>query len=247
MNVRHIILFVYLVMGITLFQGIPRNEYTLPYIVLLMIGYLFGLVLVLGYHYIIPTIKKSWRLGECTVYQKKYVICRKTGATEYTGYVFLKLIPEQPIGDMPKERRESLLQSTQGILAGIHHELMVAYVAVKDRYGENIKKRLQAKRDELLHMPFQSRAMKDMIERIDRELRILDQQPVILEGYYIAQIRIYGDNPYKMINELDTLARALSARLSGIGLHSKVIEGEELNIMLSMLLFGSVTQLSFPP
>jgi len=237
----------WLVAYFMLLTSIPINEYTLPQVILLTLLFVVGLVIIFAWHYIIPFIIKTWRIGECTVERSKYVICKRRGSTEYTGYVFLKVIPEQPIAVMQEERRKSFLQSIQGVLSGIQFEAGVLFMAMRDVYKQKITERLRREREKLRALagigggrtPF---SIEDAIKRIDQELNILEQVPAILEGFYIAIVRDYS--PYKedLIKKLEADARGLASRLTGLGMIAEELKGEELNRILDFLLFGHVAQ-----
>ena len=228
------------------FGQMPINEATVPYVVLLIFLFIFGLALILGWDYIIPLVVRNYRLGQCTVEDRKYIICRYKNSPELTGYVAIKVIPTQPIGDMPKDRRDSYLQSIQGLLAGGQFETIVAYIGMKDRYHENIIERLKRERQRLLTFSHKETLMvRENLNRINTELKILEQVPVILEGYYIALAREYDTYPEDLKRKLEADARALEAMLSGkIGAKAKVLTGEELRNVINYLLFGSVVQTS---
>ena len=245
MNPKNLAILLYIFMGLMIFPQIPRNEYTLPYIIVFFTLYLAGLILLSFGHYIIPSIRKNWRMGSCRVYDKKYVIC-STSVAEKVGYSFIKLVPEQPIADMDKERKESFLLTLQGVLSGSTFEGMVAYIMVRDRYGDNIKKRLEQERRKLHTFAFrETMSTRDLSERIRRELELLRQVPTILEGFYIAVVRDYSVDELELIRKLEADTRSLMSRLSGIGLHASQMWGEELWIILKFMLMGSLTQLSF--
>jgi len=237
--------FLFILLFSQIFSQLPLNEITIPYVVLILVLFLVGLALILGWDYIIPLIFRSYRLGECKVEDKKYIICRYKNSPEVTGYVMLKIVPSMPIADMPKERRESMLQSIQGLLKGAQYEAVVAYVAMRDRYHENIIKRLEAEKQRLLAIARkETLSIRETIKRIDTELQILRQVPVILEGFYIALIREYGTSPDEVKINLEADSRALSAKLEGLSAEVKIVEGEELRELANYLLFGSVVQLS---
>lgn len=246
---RTLLLVLYLFLFILLFSQIlgqlPVNEVTIPYIVLLVVLFLVGLLLILAWDYIIPLLLRSYRLGECKVEDKKYIICRYKNSPELTGYVMLKVVPSMPIADMPKERRESMLQTIQGLLKGAQYELVAAYVAMKDRYHENIIKRLEEERQKLLvFAQRESLGVREMLRRIDTELQILRQVPVILEGFYIALVRAYATDEDELKILLEANSRALMSKLEGLSAEVRIVEGEELRELASYLLFGSVVQLS---
>lgn len=224
----------------------PINEATEPYIVLAVALIVFGLALILAWDYIIPMIFRNYRLGECKVVDQKYIICRyKTGA-ELVGYAGVKVVPTQPIGDMPKERRDSYLQAIQGLLAGAQFEVVVAYVGMKDRYRETIIERLKSQKQRLLSLATKpTPAVSDTLNRIDAELKVLEQVPMILEGFYVAFARDYGMDEYELLQKLEGDLRVLVGMLSGrIGAKAMELKGEELREIVSYLMFGSVVQMS---
>lgn len=246
MNPRTVALVFYIFLMIMVLSEVPLNEYTMG-VALLLVGLLIlGLIFLLGYHYIIPSIKRDWRMGACMVYNKKYIVCDKPSSSEKVGYAFIKVVPEQPIADMDKDRRESFLQTVMGILSGTQFEAGVLFMNVKDRYGDNIKKRLESeKMKRQMFARSDNMRTRDIIDRINRELELLRQVPVILEGFYIAIVRDYGYDDDAVIQKLEADSRALISRLSGIGVTASVIWGEELLNILNFCLFGSLTQLSW--
>lgn len=226
--------------------SISVNEITLPYVVLILFLFIVGLALILGWDYIIPLIIRNYRLGDCKVSDRKYLICRYRNSPELTGHVFIKVIPTQPIGDMQKERRDSYLQTIQGLLAGGQFEVMVAYIGMKDRYHETIIDRLKSEKQRLLTFSRKESLMvRENLERINTELKILEQVPVILEGFYIAVAREYDVDEEELKRKLEADSRALQAMLSGkIGAKAQVIKDEELRNIVNYMLFGSVVQVS---
>ena len=225
---------------------IPINQYTLPTVAIIFALLIIGLIFILGSSYIIPYIKQNWRMGSCQVMKRKYLICETSSSSEKVGYAFIKVVPEQPVSDMDKERRESFIQTVMGILAGTQFESMIAYVTVKDRYADNIKKRLEREKSKLtLFAQRETIGTRDMLERIRKELDLLRQVPVILEGFYIAVVRDYGYDDYEIIQKLEADSRALMSRLSGIGVNGKEMWGEELSLILKFMQFGSITQVTW--
>jgi hypothetical protein len=246
MNPRMIALVFYVFLMIMLFSQLPINEYTLGTVVIILTLLVLGLVFILGSHYIIPYIKRSWRMGSCQVKNKKYLICETGTSSEKVGYAFIKVVPEQPVADMDKERRESFLQTVQGILSGTQFEAMLAYITVKDRYGENIKKRLEREKEKLTMFAHrETLRTRDLLERIRKELELLRQVPVLLEGFYIAVVRDYDYDDYSLVQKLEADSRALMSRLSGIGVTAQEMKGEELWVILKFMQFGSVTQITW--
>lgn len=247
MNVKYLVLMMYLLIMIMVLSSVLTNvnPYTMPLVVATVALLTLGLLMIVAGHYIVPAIKRKWYLGNCAVYKSRYIIC-ETKAPEKVGYAFLKVIPEQPVADMDKERRESFLQTMLGVLSGTQFEAIVAYFTVKDRYGENIKKRLEhEKRMRLMFARKESMSTREEIERINKELRLLESLPTILEGFFIAGVRDYGYDDYEIIRKLETDARALASRLAGVGVEAKVMTGEELRNVLSFMLFGNLTQLTW--
>jgi len=246
MNPRLLALVFYVFLMVMIATQLPINEYTLPMVAVVLAILVAGLGLLLGAHYIIPYVIRNWRMGSCKVVNMKYLVCETGTAGEKVGYVFIKVIPEQSISDMDKERRESFLQTVQGILSGTQFEAMIGYMTVKDRYGENIKKRLEAEKERLYLFAFRDTLRtRDMAEMINRALTLLNQVPVILEGFYIAAVRDYAHDEYALIQKLEADSRALMSRLAGIGVSAQEMKGEELWIVLRFLLFGSLTQITW--
>ena len=246
MNTKTVALIFYIFLMIMIFSEVPINEYTMYATILLLAILILGLIFLLGYHYIIPSIKRDWKMGACHVYSKKYLVCEMPGTSEKVGQAFIKVVPEQPISDMDKDRRESFLQTVMGIVSGTQFESGILFMTVKDRYGENIKKRLESeKQKRQMFARSDNMRTRDIIERINRELELLRQVPVILEGFYIAFVRDYGYDDDEIIRKLDADSRGLISRLSGIGVTASVIWGEELRNILNFLLFGSLTQISW--
>lgn len=245
MSPKLLLLVIYAFIFIMFISQVPINEYTLPKVVAAIALFVVGLALILGWHFIIPSIIRKWRLGNCVVHQKKYIICQRTGGgAEVVGYVLVKVVPEQPVADMDKERRESFLQTMQGLLAGTQFEAGVCYIGMRDRYHRNIIQRLQEQKSRrLMFMGRQpSPAARDYLERIDRELRILQQVPVILEGFYILIIRDYAMTEDELIQKLEADARALASKLEGLGTTTEVLEGEQLRAIADFIWFGSIGQ-----
>lgn len=239
-------LFMFMFLFSQVFTQMPLNEQTIPYVVLLVTLCIVGIVILLAWDYIIPLLIRSFRLGDCKVEDKKYLICRYKNSPEVTGYITIKVIPTQPIADMDRERRMSYLDSIQGLLAGAHYEVIVAYVGMKDRYQETIRDRLMKRKQRLMSMTVrETPAVKEELAAIDRELRILDQVPIILEGFYIAMAREYGYDEEELKRKLEADGRALVSMLSKLGAKAVIIQGEELRNILSYMLFGSVVQVSF--
>lgn len=225
---------------------LPITEATAPWIALIVALFVIGLAVILGWDYIIPLLVRSYRLGECKVEDTKYLICRYKSSPEFMGYVGFKVIPTHPIADMPKERRDSYLQSVQGLLAGAQFETVVAYIGMKDRFRETILDRLKRERQRLLSMSFrESPMLRENINRLNTEIRILEQVPIILEGFYIALARDYHNDKEELKRKLEADGIALHAMLSGrLGVKVDQLKGEELRSILSYLLFGSVVQVS---
>jgi len=245
-NPRMLAVVFYVFLMIMIFTQLPINEYTLNMIIIISALLILGLVFLLGSHYIIPYLKKSWKMGSCMVRDKKYLICETSNSGEKVGYVFIKVVPEQPVADMDKERRESFLQTIMGVLSGTQFEAMIAYMTVKDRYGENIKKRLEKQKDQLTMFAHQETLRtRDALERIRKELELLQQIPTILEGYFFAAVRDYAYDDYSLMQKLEADSRALMSRLSGIGVATQEVKGEELWIILKFLQFGSITQVTW--
>jgi len=245
-NPRNLALALYTFIGVMLFSNFPYNEYTIGKITLMMVVYVAGLVFLLGSHIILPSIKRTWKLGGCTVYKSRYVVCEKPGSAEKVGWAFVKVVPEQPIADMEKERREVFLQTTQGLLAGTQFEAMACYFTVRDRYGENIKRRLEREKNKLTTFaPSGTLKTRDMLERIQKEMDLLRTVPVILEGFYIAGVRDYGYTDSEIVRKLEADVRALAARLAGIGVHAEVVKGNDLRYILDFLPFGSLVQITW--
>lgn len=245
-----LLLVLYLFMFMFLFSQtlsqMPLNEATIPYVVLLVALCVVGIVFILGWDYLIPLIIRSYRLGDCKVEDKKYLLCRYKNSPEITGYIAVKVIPTQPIADMDKERRMSYLDSIQGLLAGAHYEVIVTYIGMKNRYQETIRDRLMRRKQRLVSLAIrESPAIKEELAAIDRELRVLDQVPIILEGFYIAMAREYSTDEDDLKRKLEADGRALVAMLSKLGAKAVVLQGEELRNIISYLLFGSVVQVSF--
>lgn len=228
------------------FVQMPVNEVTIPYIVIAVALIIFGLIVILAWDYIIPMIFRNYKLGECKVVDQKYIVCRYKSGAELTGYVGVKVVPTQPIGDMPKERRDSYLQAIQGLLAGAQFEVAVAYVGMKDRYRETIVNRLKSQKQRLLSFASKpTPALSDSLNRIDSELKVLEQVPMILEGFYVAFARDYATDEYELVQKLESDLRVLMGMLSGrVGAKAIELKGEELREIVSYLLFGSVVQLS---
>jgi len=247
LNVRIVVLLMYLLVMLMVLSPLVSNlnPYTLPQVVAVLALLITGLLLVTSGHYIIPLIKRKWYLGSCTVYKSRYIVC-ETKAPEKVGYAFLKVVPEQPIADMDKDRRESFLQTMLGLLSGTQFEAIIAYMTIKDRYGDNIKKRLEQElKLKLMFARRETPYMREEINRLNRELKLLDQLPTIFEGIFIAGVRDYGFDDYEVLAKLEADVRALASRLSGIGVSAKPLTGEELRNVLSMMLFGSLTQISY--
>jgi len=238
--------FVFLLLFSQIFSQVPINEVTMPNIVLLTLIFVVGLVFVLGWDYIIPKLVPSFKIGECHVKDGKYIICRYRGSAELIGYTMLKVVPMTPIADMDKERRESMLQTIQGMLRGAQYEVVVAFVGMKDRYHENIIKRLEDEKQR--HLMFaggrETPMTRDIINRIDTELRILRQVPFILEGFYIALVREYDTDEYRLVSKLENDARGLMSTLEAFSAETRQVSGEELKNLASYLLFGSVVQMT---
>jgi len=238
-------IFLFIVVFSQVFGQVPINELTMPYVVLTVVLLLVGILFILGWDYIIPMIFRSFKLGECVVREKKYIICRYRGSAEITGYTVMKIVPTMPIADMPKERREAMLQAIQGLLRGAQYEVVVAFVGMKDRYHDNIIKRLEDEKKRLTAFAFrETMSLRETLRRIDTELQILRQVPMILEGFYIAMVREYGTSEDEVIAKLEADSRALAATLESLSAEVKILEGEELKNIVSYLLFGSVVQLS---
>ncbi len=246
MNPRTLATLLYVFLMLMVISQLPINEYTMPMVALIVALLVVGLLVILGWHYIIPYLKRNWRMGACTVYNRKYLICETGNSPEKVGYAFIKVVPEQTVSDMDKERRESFLQTLLGLLSGTQFEAMIAYITVKDRYGENIKKRLEREKEKLMVFSFkESMRARDMLERIRKELELLRHVPVILEGFYIAVVRDYATDEATLIQKLDADSRALISRLSGIGVTAQEMKGEELWVILRFMQFGSVSQLTW--
>ena len=238
--------FLFILLFSQVFSQVPINEVTLPYVVLILILFVAGLFLILAWDYIIPKIFRNYRLGECDVKHEKYLICRYRNAPELVGYVMLKVVPAMPIADMPKERRESMLQAIQGLLKAAQYEVALIYMAMRDRYHENIIKRLEAEKQRLMTFAFkETLSIRETLKRIDTELQILRQVPVILEGFYLALVREYGTDEDELIIRLEADSRALAAKLEGLSAEVRVVTGEELKQLVKYLLFGSVPQTTF--
>ena len=90
----------------------------------------------------------------------------------------------------------------------------------------------------------ESLAVRDTLERIRTELRILQQTPVILEGFYIAGVREYGDSVEEVVQKVESSLRSLQGSLSAMGVRAEVLKGQELMDVVEYLLFGRVVQLS---
>jgi len=222
------------------------NEVTLPYVVIIVIVFVLGLFLILGWDYIIPLIIPSFKLGECKVVDRKYIICEATGSPEKVGYMVLKIVPTQPIADMQKERRESILQTIQGLLKASDYEVMVVYNAVRDRYRENVLKRLERKKRWLLMFSTrETPAIRDLRERIESEKKLLEQQPMILEGFYLAMVRYYDRNTNALKVKLNEYAKALSAKLETLSSEVQILQGQALKDILEWFVFGNVKQSKF--
>lgn len=246
-NPKTFLLILYVFMFFMLFMEVPKNEYTLPKIIVLSGIFVGGLALLLGWQFIIPNLFKSWRLGSCTVRNSKYIICERKTGSELVGKAALLLIPQQPLADVPKEAREGLLQTLQGILAGSQFETTVAYITVRDRYHQNIIRWLEDRRNRLLTFSFSGKetpATRETLKRIERELNILKQVPVILEGFYVAIVTDYGPDEYTLMQKLEADLRALSARLSSAGLLTKELTGERLRAIMDYMTYGGVAQIS---
>jgi len=238
-------IFLFIVVFSQVFGQVPINELTLPYVLLTVVLMVIGLVFILGWDYIIPMIFRSFKLGECYVKEKKYILCRYRGSPEITGYVVMKVVPMMPIADMQEKRREAMLQAIQGLLRGAQYEVIVAFVGMKDRYHDNIINRLRDEKKRLEAFALRETvSMRETMRRIETELRILQQVPFILEGFYIAMVREYGTDEYEVMSKLEADARALSTTLESLSAEVKILEGEELKNIVSYLLFGSVVQLS---
>jgi len=245
-NPRLLAIVFYVFLMVMIAAQLPINEYTLGMVAVILAVLVAGLGLLLGAHYIIPYVKRNWRMGACTVRNMKYLVCETGTAGEKVGYVYIKVVPEQPVSDMDKERREAFLQTVLGLLSGTQFEAMVAFIVVKDRYGDNIRKRLEELKNRLHFFTFRETARtRDMLERINRELTLLRQVPVILEGFYVAGVRDYAHDDYTLIQKLEADARALMSRLSGIGVAAQEIRGEEIWIVMKFMQFGSVTQVTW--
>lgn len=239
-------IFMFMLLFSQLLGSMPLNEQTIPYIVALVVLCVVGIVFILAWDYIIPLIIRSYRLGDCKVEDKKYLVCRYKNSPELTGYVTVKVIPTQPIADMDRERRMSYLDSIQGLLAGAHYEVIVAYIGMKDRYQETIRDKLLRRKQRLVSLAFrETPALRDELMAIDRELKVLDQVPIILEGFYIAMAREYAYDEDELKRKLEADGRALVSMLSKLGAKATIIQGEELRNILLYLLFGSVVQISF--
>lgn len=248
LSVKALLLVFYMLFAILLFAqvvaALPITETTAPYIVALVGLVIAGLTLILAWDYLIPAVFRGYRLGECKVADKKYLICRYKTSPELTGYVVVKFVPTQPIADMDRERRMSYLDSIQGLLAGAHFEVIVAYIGMRDRYQNTIREALMKRKQRILALSFrETPSIREELSQIERELRIIDQVPVILEGFYVAMAREYSVDEEDLKRKLEADARALAALLSRLGGKAIVLQGEELRNIVNYLLFGSVVQI----
>jgi len=240
-----LVTFLFIMFVSQVLSQVPVNEVTLPYIALSVVAFAVVFALVLAWDYIIPMVFRSYRLGECKVEDRKFIVCRYRNSPEVVGYAMVKVVPSAPIADMPKERRESLLQTIQGIVAGAQHEVVVAYIGMKDRYHENIIKRLQDEKNKMLAFArTETLSVRENLRRIDTELQILRQVPMILEGFYVALVREYGTDPDEVKVRLEADSRSLASKLEGLAATVKIVEGEELRELALYMLFGSVVQLT---
>jgi len=245
-NPRLLAIVLYVFLMVMIASQLPINEYTLGMVAAVLAVLVAGLGLLLGAHYIIPYVKRNWRMGECHVRNMKYLICEAGTAGEKVGYVYIKVVPEQPVSDMEKERREAFLQTVLGLLSGTQFEAAVMFIVVKDRYGDNIRKRLEEMKSRLLLFSFRESARtRDILEMINRALALLRQVPVILEGFYVAVVRDYDHDEHTLIQKLEADSRALMSRLSGMGVSAQEIKGEELWVVMRFMQFGSVAQVTW--
>lgn len=245
---RFLLTVLYLLLMIFVFSDVftstPLNGTTAPLIIGLVVLLVFGLTLLLGWDYIIPLIFRNFSLGECKVVETKYLVCSPRTGGQYVGYVMAKIIPQAAIADMDKDRKMSYLDTIQGLLAGMNFEVIVAYVGVHDMYRETILDRLNRERNRLLgFMLKETPASRTKLESIEREIRVLQQQPVILEGFYIAMARQYGNDVDELIINLKGAEKTLLSVLDRLGVQTKIVWGEELKSIVEYMLFGNVFQI----
>lgn len=239
-------LFFMLLVASQTLAAVPVNERTLPTLTILFSVLVAGLALVLGWDYIIPMVVRNYKLGECRVIDERYIVCRyRRVKFEWVGYGFVKVIPVQSIADMDRDARLTYMQSLQGLLAGSQYEPIVCWIGMRDRYRETVVEKLRRRMNMLMALSRrETLAVRDAIERIRTELRILQQTAVILEGFYIAGVREYGDSVEEVVQRVESSLRSLQGTLSAMGVKAEVIKGQELMDIVEYMLFGSVVQLS---
>lgn len=225
------------------FSSMPVTAATIPYVVLFVLAMAMGLVVILGWDYIIPMVVRNFKIGDCKVVDNKYLVCLPRTGGQYVGYVVTKVVPQQVIADMDKDRRMSYLDSIQGLLAGSTYETIIAYVGVKDRFHETVLDRLKRSYNRSLGLTLkETPATRDRLETLRTEIKLLEQQRIILEGFYIAMARVYGSSEDEVTAQLEAITPSLISTLERLGAKVSVLKGEELRDVLMYMIFGNVFQ-----
>jgi len=226
------------------FAFFPWNEYTAKWGALAAVVAGATLILAMYGHYIVPAIVKNYKVGNCKVVDGQYLICsHKYGGL--VGYAWAKVIPTHPISDMDKEQRQAFLQIVMGLLAGTQFELSACFEAIKDRYGEDIIKRIENKLSfwTMIGGKNPPMSIRRRVDRHEKELEMLKSQPMILEGIYTVMAVEYGNDEYEIIRKLKNDIDALAGRFAGVGAKVVPIKGSDLFYLHRFLVIRGLAQM----
>lgn len=252
MGQKLVVALIYLLLGVSIFQSLPKNEYTIWWYSLTVAVYVFGLILLLWGHYIMPKIIRSWNFCGCKVVREKYIVCRDTMRPgEVRIHALLKVIPTQSVAKMDKEAKDSVLKEFVGILqSSATANTGLCYFSIKSSYNQDIRDRIEAKKRRK-SLFARSWSVRKEIEDLDREIDLYNQMPTILSGFYIGIVSMTGSTTASGAPDPDSLkmvdqsVKLFETALSRAGLTAKWITGEELNNIARYIYLGDIHERSY--
>ena len=225
-------------------SSMPLTPATVPLYALFVGLFVAGLAILVAPHYVLPFIIRNWRLDrDCSVYDAKYIVCK-----HWSGMVvakaILKLIPKQTIVDLPRERREAVLQGLATLHIGIEYDIDLVYSARPDPYAETVIERLRGKkRFMLMFATRMTPSLQDKVSEVDREMRLLQQTPSIYTGHYLAIVYAYGRDVHEAVERLKTYVDAVRGKAEQAYMEARLAQGEELNVFYNSLKWGRLAWL----